>query len=770
MSIKTTKRIVLALISSLVFAPFAVVAPASAATQPIRIIEAEPDATSYRVGDTVKIQFSGEVDSDGMDEEDTFSVLLTLDSPSGSDIELDDRNGSSGGNIYTSEDADAVLETPNVTANGTRVTFEVDDDAGAGVLVPPFDELILGTLNFVPDEPGDYVFAIKSTNAAGAASGDVVEVTITVDDEIVFADLDAGAFSLWNEEDGSLYDSYYYRNNGVNYVTLYSEDAEDPDTEDGLRTVFAEIIWTNDSKEDGLWEFAANFDGYDYQVATDRELIFTITGPAVWDEEDFNDEEVSRDYKVVTYEAGDTPNSYSDLDILDKGIVTIAVTVKNTSTGRVTSIGKYVMEFVSEPKAGTYSAADSFAQLQIEPTELTEIPSPKIDVVGASTRPNTGTAYLAMYLRDVYDGPIYDTSTVLIATATNGALVAWEKIPTTSTAVLDEGLSTAILWIRQGTASSTTVEVKLNDTVVATKTVTWSGAASTIAISSKKVSVPVSASTAAFKYALSDAAGNRVTGTVTAEFDGVYILDAEVASSSATAARDVTVTCSALRGKGSVTLTYASTKTETVEVICAGGIASFEVATNKAAYERGEIGVFTITAKDLAGNPVPDGTDLASAASKIQFTGTGASFAKGAAPVVFTDEFTDGKIDYAFTASTTAGSYSYALWHADLSPAVTKVAQFTVNAPAVAPTYVTPTLTRSIEGARVLLFGACSADEGDMVVYVKTPGGAWKERAKTLECVAGEFEGSIKAPKITKYFRVKQEGTGLWSPSVLVRR
>jgi hypothetical protein len=90
-------------------------------------------------------------------------------------------------------------------------------------------------------------------------------------------------------------------------------------------------------------------------------------------------------------------------------------------------------------------------------------------------------------------------------------------------------------------------------------------------------------------------------------------------------------------------------------------------------------------------------------------------------------------------------------------------------APEVVVPPVQPTLTGSLNG-RVLLFGDCQADEGDMIIYVKSPGKPWQEKAKTLECVAGEFEGSIRAPKTTKYYRVKQEGTGLWSRSVLIRR
>ena len=90
-------------------------------------------------------------------------------------------------------------------------------------------------------------------------------------------------------------------------------------------------------------------------------------------------------------------------------------------------------------------------------------------------------------------------------------------------------------------------------------------------------------------------------------------------------------------------------------------------------------------------------------------------------------------------------------------------------APVVVAPSVAPSLTAEQQGNRVLLFGSCMADEGDMIIYVKSPGKAWSEKAKTLECAAGEYDGDIRASKKTKFYRVKQEGTGLWSTSKLVR-
>ena len=90
-------------------------------------------------------------------------------------------------------------------------------------------------------------------------------------------------------------------------------------------------------------------------------------------------------------------------------------------------------------------------------------------------------------------------------------------------------------------------------------------------------------------------------------------------------------------------------------------------------------------------------------------------------------------------------------------------------APVVVAPSVAPSLTAERQGNRVLLFGSCMVDEGDMIIYVKSPGKAWSEKAKTLECAAGEYDGDTRASKKAKFYRVKQEGTGLWSTSKLVR-
>ena len=118
-----------------------------------------------------------------------------------------------------------------------------------------------------------------------------------------------------------------------------------------------------------------------------------------------------------------------------------------------------------------------------------------------------------------------------------------------------------------------------------------------------------------------------------------------------------------------------------------------------------------------------------------------------------------GRVAGTVVAGVTAGSTS----------ATSPVTFAAAATPAVVAPSVAPSLTAERQGNRVLLFGSCMADEGDMIIYVKSPGKAWSEKAKTLECAAGEYDGDIRASKKTKFYRVKQEGTGLWSTSKLVR-
>jgi hypothetical protein len=103
------------------------------------------------------------------------------------------------------------------------------------------------------------------------------------------------------------------------------------------------------------------------------------------------------------------------------------------------------------------------------------------------------------------------------------------------------------------------------------------------------------------------------------------------------------------------------------------------------------------------------------------------------------------------------------------SATVTTTAPAVVVAPVV---YDKPTLSFAKSGGRIILSGTAVDGEGDIIIYTKKIGTtAWKERAKTLEVAApGDFNGDIKALKNNVVIRVKQEGTGLFSNQIIVKK
>jgi len=128
--------------------------------------------------------------------------------------------------------------------------------------------------------------------------------------------------------------------------------------------------------------------------------------------------------------------------------------------------------------------------------------------------------------------------------------------------------------------------------------------------------------------------------------------------------------CAAGGGSGStsVTLEHETDVTEVtiskvVALTCAGGISTYTVSADKAAYKIGEVGTLTITAKDSSGNPVHD----FSAVGTTDITAGGGTLTKAAA---VGDTFTAGVRKYSVQ-MTTAGTFNAVV---NIAGAVTKSA------------------------------------------------------------------------------------------------
>jgi adhesin/invasin len=362
---------------------------------------------------------------------------------------------------------------------------------------------------------------------------------------------------------------------------------------------------------------------------------------------------------------------------------------------------------------------------------------------------------------------------------------------TSATALTDTVTFTAVnAAAKSGTAS---VAFTWSTTGVVVSSMTFVVADSTLDIDTAQTGgVPASGSATAITFVAKDANGARVGAgalvTVTAP-TGTLVGTSTTISTMGTSKSKPTDSL------GEVVFYFYSQKTGIYTVSASAGTAtatttaitvtspaanrrSVNLVADQPSVEPTGIVRFIATVTDRYGNPV--------SGAAVAFTETGVGrFLTGSALSPNTDANGQAFIDLSSTALETGNAAVTATitggQSADLAGTVNgavvagvaagkATATATASFAASAAEAVAPTLSFAKENGRIILTGTCSADEGDVIIYVKRPGKAWNEKAKTLECFAGEFDGDIKAAKRTVLYRVKQEGTGMFSNSVLVRK
>ena len=122
------------------------------------------------------------------------------------------------------------------------------------------------------------------------------------------------------------------------------------------------------------------------------------------------------------------------------------------------------------------SASESFVRVQ-DTSDAGTLTSSE-DVAGSTSVVNDGTGYVNVLVKNEF-GETLETPGVLTATATDGAVIAWNSSPTSSSADFLLGVS-GVLYVKQGSANSnqsitTTITVTFNGTTLATKTITFAG-------------------------------------------------------------------------------------------------------------------------------------------------------------------------------------------------------------------------------------------------------------------------------------------------------
>jgi hypothetical protein len=265
--------------------------------------------------------------------------------------------------------------------------------------------------------------------------------------------------------------------------------------------------------------------------------------------------------------------------------------------------------------------------------------------VDANTSATAGTPmYIKLQPVDGYGTAI--TSGTLMASATNGALVAWGAAAAGFPAGVGSvatGTPTANHQLRvdpaqSATTSTTVVTITLNGTPVTTKNITFHGEQAKIVVGTVYAGLTGDGDDGTVLFTYQDSAGNTVPGNVAAivaasagtRITTAASVKAPTSSAAAIAAvNDVieaklggvsasgvmTYACGSSAGTADFTIATvstvnANTLTGTVTGKCYGGISTYTVATDKAKYSVGEVAVLTIEAKDSSGNPVADSSKL----------------------------------------------------------------------------------------------------------------------------------------------------------------
>jgi len=334
------------------------------------------------------------------------------------------------------------------------------------------------------------------------------------------------------------------------------------------------------------------------------------------------------------------------------------------------------------------SLADSF----IEVSTLANADD-NIDEAASLTVANGSTTYINLALSDSL-GVALSGAGVLLATATNGAVIAWDGAPTaqSSTALsTSRGAAGTELYVTQGTANAykplvTVVTITLDGAPVTTKTITFTGIAASITMQSIEIGKKNTANTLAFKYSVKDAVGNLLAGYTptavasTVPSNGVVsaISTAGVSSSDSAAQQTGGFTCLNVSGTGKIKLELTNDIGATVtspeySLTCGGDIYGYSASFDKTSYAPGEVATLTIKGTDSKGGAVFDA--VTSAGSAVSNTiGTISIAAPGLTAVTTptsVDTFVGGKIVYRFTVGSTEGAFNAVVDPSDIDDAVT---------------------------------------------------------------------------------------------------
>ncbi len=353
----------------------------------------------------------------------------------------------------------------------------------------------------------------------------------------------------------------------------------------------------------------------------------------------------------------------TNIKLTVSGAGTVTVTQKKKVGSTTSTIDIKTIYAATTAKTNILSVADSYARVQDTSTAGTL--TSNVDVAGSTTVVNAGTGYINVRAMDAYAAAL-STNGVIQASATGGAVVAWDGTPSTQVnAAAKTGVS-GVLYVVQGTANAnkpvaTTVTITFNGTALTTKSITFTGEAASIVVTGEDIAQSGGARTGVFDFVVKDSAGNQLAGVTptadTTKYSAQVTAVSIAGASSATAVQTGGWTCAATSGSTKVRIKHTLADLSVIysnefDARCGQGVNKYTATMDKSSYLPGEIATLTISANDIAGAKVNDtatlGTGVAISAGGLTLIGTSAS----------TDTFTNGAKTYKFTVGNNTGSYN----------------------------------------------------------------------------------------------------------------
>ena len=345
------------------------------------------------------------------------------------------------------------------------------------------------------------------------------------------------------------------------------------------------------------------------------------------------------------------------------GAGTVTVTQKKKVGATVSTIDIKTIYAGTTAKTNILSVANSFGRVQDTATAGTL--ASNTDVAGSTTVVNDGTGYVNVLAKDAYDATL-STSGVLQASATGGAIVAWDGAPSTQVSFGAKTGVGGVLHVKQGTANankpvSTTITISFNGTVLTTKSITFTGQAESIVVSGEDIAQAGGARTGTYDFVVKDAAGNQLAGVTptadTTKYSAQVTAVSVAGSSSATAVQTGGWTCAATSGSTKVRIQHTLSDLTVIysnefDARCGQGVNKYTAKFDKESYLPGEIAKLTVSATDISGAKVHDAATL----------GTGVAISAGGMTLVGTatsaDTFANGSKTYQFTVGNNTGAYN----------------------------------------------------------------------------------------------------------------